>query len=89
MERVRGRLGAAFAMLEGELAKAACAATSDSITQAGVTVAVTWEFAHAVMPEVAVAAAFLAPFAPSAAAESASGVSCSAVGFTGSGTASQ
>ncbi len=31
-DRVRGQLGAAFAQLEGELAKGPCAATSDSIT---------------------------------------------------------
>lgn len=68
-DRVRGQLGAAFALLEGELAKAPCAATSDSITQAGVTVAVTWEFVQSVLPEVAVAAAYPALARHSTAAE--------------------
>ncbi len=50
-DRVRGQLGAALMLLEREFAKAPCAATSDSITQAGVTAAVTWEFAASVVPE--------------------------------------
>jgi glutathione S-transferase len=69
VERVRGQLGAAFAQLEGELAKAPCAATSDSITQAGVTAAVTWEFVQSVLPEVAAASAFPALATHTAAAE--------------------
>lgn len=68
-QRVRGQLGTAFAQLERELAKAPCAAASDSITQAGVTVAVTWEFVRAVSPEAAVAAAHPALAAHSIAAE--------------------
>ncbi|MEO8525308.1 MAG: glutathione S-transferase [Caldimonas sp.] len=68
-DRVRGQLGAAFVLLEGELAKAPCAATSDSITQAGITVAVAWEFVRSALPQFAVAEKFPAISAHSSASE--------------------
>lgn len=68
-DRVRGQLGAALVLLEGELEKAPCAATSDAITQAGVTVAVTWDFVASTVPQPVGAAAYPALTAHSAAAE--------------------
>ena len=68
-DRVRGQLGAALALLEGELARAPCALTGDAITQAGVTVAVAWEFIAGAVPQTAPAVAFPVLAAHSATAE--------------------
>lgn len=68
-DRVRGQLGAALALLEGELARTPCTPTEDAITQAGVTVAVVWGFIAGAVPQTASAAAFPALAAHSAAAE--------------------
>jgi glutathione S-transferase len=68
-DRVRGQLGAALVLLEGELEKSPCVATSDAITQAGVTVAVTWEFVASAVPQPVGAASYPALAAHSAAAE--------------------
>jgi len=51
LARVRGQLGAAFAALEAEIARAPLAANSATMMQAGVTAAVVWEFAQAMVPE--------------------------------------
>lgn len=69
LSRVRGQLGAAFASLEAELARAPLAATSETITQAGVTAAVAWEFAQSVLPEIVAASTHPALAAHSVAAE--------------------
>lgn len=69
LSRVRGQLGAAFASLEAELARAPLAATSETITQAGVTAAVVWEFAQSVLPEIVAASTHPALAAHSVAAE--------------------
>jgi len=69
LDRVRGQLGAALATLEAELVRAPLAAGRESITQAGVTTAVVWEFTQSMLPEVVVAAAHPALVAHAAAAE--------------------
>ena len=51
LDRVRGQLGAALATLEAELARAPLAVGRDAITQAGVTVAVVWEFTQAMLAD--------------------------------------
>ena len=70
LQRVRGQLEAALATLEAELARAPLATQRDTITQAGVTVAVVWEFVQAALPGVVSAGAHPALVAHGAAAES-------------------
>ena len=70
LERVRGQLRAALSALEAELARAPLAVGRDAITQAGVTVAVVWEFVQAMLPETVAAGAHPALVAHGAAAES-------------------
>lgn len=67
--RVRGQLGAALGLLEGELAKAPLAPTGNTITQAGVTAAVAWEFAASMVTDTVTAAAYPTLAAHSAACE--------------------
>ncbi len=50
--RVTGQLLAACAALEAELGRRPLAATSEAMTQAGVTTAATWEFVQQTMPEI-------------------------------------
>ena len=69
LDRVRGQLGAALATLEAELARAPLAVGRDAITQAGVTVAVVWEFTQAMLPDTVAASAHPALVAHGAAAE--------------------
>ena len=69
IERVRGQLGAAFAALDGELARAPLASGRDTITQAGVTTAVVWEFSRSKLPDVVAESAYPAIAAHGAAAE--------------------
>ena len=52
LERVRGQLAAALGALEAEVARQPLATARDSITQAGVTVAVVWEFMQSMQAEV-------------------------------------
>jgi len=69
LDRVRGQLGAALATLEAELARAPLAVGRDAITQAGVTVAVVWEFTQAMLADTVAASAHPALVAHGAAAE--------------------
>ena len=69
LDRVRGQLGAALATLEAELARAPLGAGRETITQAGVTVAVVWEFTQSMLAEVVAASAHPALAAHGAAAE--------------------
>ena len=69
LDRVRGQLGAALATLEAELARAPLAVGRDAITQAGVTVAVVWEFTRAMLADTVAASAHPALVAHGAAAE--------------------
>ena len=69
LARVRGQLGAAFAALEAEVARAPLAANSVTMMQAGVTAAVVWEFAQARVPQDVSVATHPALAAHSAAAE--------------------
>jgi len=69
LERVRGQLGAALATLEAELVRAPLTAGRDTITQAGVTVAVVWEFTQSMLSQVVAASAHPALVAHAAAAE--------------------
>ena len=52
VDRVTGQLLAAYSVLESELQRAPLAVTSGTITQAGVTAAVTWHFTQMTLPEV-------------------------------------
>jgi len=52
LTRVTGQLLAAFGALEEELAQRPLAVSSATITQAGVSVAVAWQFTQQVLPEV-------------------------------------
>lgn len=52
VDRVTGQLLAAYAVLESEVQRAPLAVTSGTITQAGVTAAVTWHFTQMTLPEV-------------------------------------
>jgi len=52
VDRVTGQLLAAYAVLESEVQRAPLAVTSATITQAGVTAAVTWHFTQMTVPEV-------------------------------------
>lgn len=54
--RVQGQMAAALAALEAELARRPIACTSASIDQAGVSIAVTWFFVRAMLPELVSAA---------------------------------
>lgn len=59
VDRVTAQLLAAYAALEGEVARRPPDVTSSSvITQAGVTVAVAWRFTQRMVPEVVAAAGF-------------------------------
>ena len=58
LDRVHGQALAGFAALEDELRKEPLAATSETIDQGGVTAAVLWQFAQAMVPEVIVAAKY-------------------------------
>ncbi len=69
VERVRGQLAAAYRGLERELETRPLAATSASISQAGVSVAVAWQFTQALLPGIVGAAEHAALIAHSAAAE--------------------
>jgi len=52
LERVSGQLRAAFAGIETELAAAPLEASASGITQAGVTLAVTWTFVQSMIGDV-------------------------------------
>ena len=52
LSRVTGQLLAAYGALENELSRKSPAVTSSTISQAGVTVAVVWDFSHQMLPEV-------------------------------------
>jgi glutathione S-transferase len=52
VQRVTGQLLAAFDGLEAELSRQPLAATSSTVTQAGVSSAVAWQFTRQVLPEV-------------------------------------
>jgi glutathione S-transferase len=69
VERVRGQLAAACRGLEGELQTRPLEATSASISQAGVSVAVAWQFTQALLPGIIGAAEHAALVAHSLAAE--------------------
>ena len=69
LERIRGQLGAALTALEAELVRTPLAAGRGAITQAGVTVAVVWEFVQSMLPELVAATAHPALVAHGAAAE--------------------
>jgi glutathione S-transferase len=69
LERVHGQLGTALTALEAELVRAPLAAGRETITQAGVTAAVVWEFIQSKLPEVGAASARPALVAHGAAAE--------------------
>ncbi len=69
VERVTGQMLAALGALDAELAAHPLAATSATMTLAGVTTAVVWEFARHAQAELASAAAFPAVAAFAAQAE--------------------
>ena len=69
LDRVRGQLAAALGTLESEVARQPLATARDSITQAGVSVAVTWEFTQSMRAEVVAASPYPALVAHSVAAE--------------------
>lgn len=69
VQRVRGQLAAAYRGLEGELKTRPLEATSASISQAGVSVAVAWQFTQALLPGFVEAAEHAALLAHSLAAE--------------------
>jgi glutathione S-transferase len=50
VERVRGQLDAAYRALEAEIAARPLVVASAAISQAGVSVAVAWQFTQAVLP---------------------------------------
>jgi len=52
VERVTGQMLAAFAALEAEIGRKPLAAASETIDQAGVTIAATWQFTQQVLPEI-------------------------------------
>jgi glutathione S-transferase len=68
VERVTGQLHAAYAELEAELALQPLPAGRDTIGQAGITVAVAWDFTQRMLPQAAPPAAHarLAAFAAAA-----------------------
>ena len=69
LERVRGQLVAACRELEAEVAVRPLAAASTTLTQAGVTVAVVWQFMQAMVPAIVGEAAHPALIRHAAAAE--------------------
>jgi glutathione S-transferase len=69
LDRVHGQARDGFAALEAAVSKHPLAVTSATIDQAGVTTAVVWQFAQAMVPEVIVASAYPALSAHSARAE--------------------
>jgi len=69
LERVRGQLGVALATLEAELVRSPLSAGREAITQAGVTVAVVWQFVQSKTPEGVAASAHPMLAAHAAAAE--------------------
>jgi glutathione S-transferase len=69
LDRVHGQARDGFAALEAEVNARPLLATSDTIDQAGVTTAVVWQFAQAMVPELIVASAYPALAAHSARAE--------------------
>ena len=69
LERVTGQMLAALGALDAEVAARPLAASSATMTQAGVSTAVVWEFARQMQPELASAAAFPAIAAFAAQAE--------------------
>jgi glutathione S-transferase len=69
LERVTGQLRAAYAALEEEVARHPLPATSETVTQAGVSIAVAWQFTQQMVPDAAPAAAYPALAAFSAKAE--------------------
>ena len=83
MVRVRGQLGAAYAALEAELASAPLARTSGSITQAGVTAAVAWEFTQSVLADTVSAAAHPALAGAQCCRRGLAGISRAAAALTG------
>jgi len=56
LTRVTGQVLAAYAALEAEVSARPLGATTETIDQAGITVAVAWHFTHDVMPGVVPAA---------------------------------
>ena len=69
LTRITGQLRAALGAIEDELARRPLAAGPDSIDQAGISVAVAWQFAQQMIPEVVPAADYPRLAAFSAAAE--------------------
>nr|WP_316639688.1 glutathione S-transferase [uncultured Roseateles sp.] len=69
IERVTGQLLAAYGALEQELGRRPLTATSTTLSQAGVSVAVAWHFTQQMLPEVVPAEGFPRLVAFSAAAE--------------------
>lgn len=67
--RVTGQLLAAYGELEEELARGPLAASSATITQAGVSIAVAWYFTQQTLPELVPAANYPSLIAYSAVAE--------------------
>jgi len=57
LDRVQGQLGAAYAALEDELAKAPPSGESQAMTQAGISAAVAWSFTQMILPEAIAATA--------------------------------
>lgn len=68
-DRVSGQLRVAYGELEAALARQPLAVSTDSIDQAGVSIAVAWRFTQALMPDVVDAAAHPRLAAHSAQAE--------------------
>jgi glutathione S-transferase len=58
LARVRGQLLAAYAALEVEVRNKPLAVTSKTISQAGVTTAVVWQFTQSMLPEIVVAGSY-------------------------------
>jgi glutathione S-transferase len=58
LDRVHGQALAGFAALEAELCKRPLAATAETIDQGGVTAAVLWRFAQAMVPEIIIAPSY-------------------------------
>jgi glutathione S-transferase len=58
LARVRGQLLAAYAALEVEIRNKPLAVTGKTISQAGVTSAVVWQFTQSMLPEIVVAGSY-------------------------------
>lgn len=69
LERIQGQLLAAYAALELEVQRKPLDASSDRITQAGITSAVAWQFTQMMLPEIVAASQHPALQAFSAQAE--------------------